>query len=194
MSFKKILIIQGHPDKESLCFALSAAYKKGATSSGAEIRELNLVDLKFDLILRMGYREIQPLEPDLAKAQECIIWADHIVFVYPTWWVGLPALLKGFVDRVFLPGFAFKYRKNSPFWDKLLKGRSARIITTMDAPKIYNIFSYRSDGHISFRKGTLEFCGVSPVHTTVFGMVRFSEETKRKSWIKEAEKLGSLLV
>ena len=137
---KKILIINGHPDKESFCFSLAKRYKAGALSSGADCKLVNLIDLVFNPILTHGYRLVSELEPDLIKIQQEIKEADHLVFVYPTWWGTYPALLKGFIDRIFLPEFAFKYHKDSPFWDKLLKGKTARLIVTMDAPKWYYWF------------------------------------------------------
>ena len=117
---KRILVILGHPAQDSLCGALAQAYVKGAEAAGHEVRSLALGSLRFDPILREGYNCIQPLEPDLLAAQEAITWAQHLVFVYPIWWGSIPALLKGFFDRVLLPGFAFRFRKDSLMADGLL--------------------------------------------------------------------------
>jgi len=187
---KKILIINGHPDKESLCFGLAESYMKGAESAGAVCTIVNLIDLKFNPILMHGYRERTELEPDLLKIQQDIVDADHLVFVYPTWWGTYPALLKGFIDRVFLPGFAFKYRDNSLFWDKLLKGKTARLIVTMDTPAWYYSLIYRSPGHNSMKKGLLGFCGIKPVKIITFGPVKTSNEKRRTDWLAICEKLG----
>ena len=187
---KKILIINGHPDKESLCFALAESYKKGAGLTGADCKLINLVDLDFNPILTFGYRKVSELEPDLLQAQKDILDADHLVFVYPNWWGTYPALLKGFIDRVFLPNFAFKYRENSPLWDGLLKGKSARLIVTMDTPKWYYWLIFRSPGHNSMKKGILGFCGINPIKITSFAPVKSSDNAKRKQWIAEVEKLG----
>jgi len=187
---KNILIINGHPDKESLCTALAASYKKGAELSGATCRLINLFDLDFNPILTYGYRKISVLEPDLVKAQQDIAVANHLVFVYPTWWGTYPALLKGFFDRVFLPGFAFKYHKSGPLWDKLLRGKTARLIVTMDSPKWYNFFVYRSPGHNSMKKAILEFCGIKPVKISSFATIKSSDDKKRNQWLSEVEKLG----
>ncbi len=187
---KNILIINGHPDKESFCFALAKSYKKGATDSRATCTLINLIDLDFNPILTYGYRKISVLEPDLIKVQQDIVDANHLVFVYPTWWGTYPALLKGFFDRVFLPDFAFKYHKNDPFWDKLLKGKTARLITTMDAPAWYYFLMYRSPGHNSMKRAILEFCGVKPVKITSFAPIKSSDDKKRKRWLSEVEKLG----
>ncbi len=187
---KNILIINGHPDKNSLCHALAESYKEGCNSQNANCTLVNLIDLQFDPILHYGYRQRTELEPDLLKMQEAIQKADHLVFVYPTWWGTYPALLKGFIDRVFLPGFAFKYRENSLFWDKYLKGKSARLIVTMDTPKWYYSLIYKSPGHNSLRKGVLEFCGIKPVRISAFGPVKTSDDKKRKKWINQVRKIG----
>ncbi len=187
---KNILIINGHPDKESFCFALAESYQKGTEQSGVTCKVINLIDLDFDPILTYGYKKISVLEPDLLKAQQDIAAADHLVFVYPTWWGTYPALLKGFIDRVFLPGYAFKYHKKGPLWDKLLKGKTARIITTMDSPLWYNFLVYRSAGHNSMKKAILEFCGVKPVKITAFAPIKSSNDGKRKKWLDEVQELG----
>jgi NAD(P)H dehydrogenase (quinone) len=187
---KTILIINGHPDKESFCFALAESYRKGAIAAGATCKLVHLTDLDFNPILNFGYRKISVLEPDLIQVQRDIVAANHLVFVYPTWWGTYPALLKGFFDRVFLPGFAFKYHKDDPFWDKLLKGKTARIITTMDAPAWYYFLIYRSPGHNSMKRAILEFCGIKPVRITSFAPIKSSDDKKRKMWLDEVEALG----
>src|SRR5690554_5488440 len=62
---------------------------------------------------------------------------DHLVWIHPVWWGGLPAIMKGFIDRLFLLGFAFQYRENFNHYDELLKGKTALIITTLDQPSMY---------------------------------------------------------
>ena len=114
---KRILLILGTPKRDSLCHALAEAYSNGARGQGHVVRQLPLGELQFDPILREGFGQQQTLEPDLLEAQRQIHWAEHLVFVYPVWWGGVPALLKGFFDRTFLPGFAFKYRNRSQLWD-----------------------------------------------------------------------------
>ena len=186
----KITVLLGHPDVDSYCGSLARAYSDAARSAGAEVREINLAELTFDPVLWHGYREIQQLEPDLLDAQDAIRWADVLVFAYPTWWGGAPALLKGFVDRVFLPGFAFKYRENSRFWDRLLVGRSGRLLVTMDTPHWYYRLVVRQPGHQMMRRAILGFSGVKPVRTSVFGPVRTSADAERDQWLDRAAALG----
>jgi putative NADPH-quinone reductase len=187
---KKILIILGHPVKDTFSGQLFENYKQGALSSGAEVKELILRDLKFELNFSSGYRGDQELEPDLVKAQELITWAEHLVLIYPNWWSTFPALLKGFIDRTFLPGFAFKYRKGSLLWDKLLTGRSARLIITMDTPPWYYWLVYRRPGHNAMKRGILEFCGIRPVKITTIGSLKISSEQKRQQWLDKVKALG----
>ncbi len=102
----------------------------------------------------------------------------------------MPALLKGFVDRVFLPGFAFKYRKDSPWWDRLLTGRSARLLVTMDTPPWYYRWVYRMPGHNQMRRTILEYCGIRPVRISQFGRVKGSPATQRAMWLEAARRAG----
>ena len=134
---RSILILLGHPDRDSLCGAIAQRYATAAENAGHRVRLIALGELEFDPVLRHGYRQIQPLEADLQDAADAIEACDHLVLVYPTWWGAMPALLKGFFDRVLLPGYAFRYRRDSVWWDRLLAGRSARVITTLDTPPWY---------------------------------------------------------
>jgi NAD(P)H dehydrogenase (quinone) len=188
---KKILILQGHPDGESFCAALSASYRQGAEKAGYQVRQINVGELEFDPNLRFGYRKRTELEKDLLDAQEAIKWSDHIVLIHPLWWGSVPAVLKGFIDRVFLPGFAFKPIENSLWWNKLLKGRSGRIITTMDQPGWYYRFVYGRPSINALKKTTFHFCGIKPVRTTSIGPVKNSTPDKRKIWLLEVQKMGS---
>ena len=188
---RRILLINGHPDQESFNFALAAAYRTGAIKSGFTVRELVIRDLQFNPNLSHGYRQRTELEADLVRAQEWIRWADHLVWIFPVWWAGLPAMLKGFLDRVFLPGFAFRKRENSLWWDKLLVGKSARIISTLDQPAWYYWIFSGQPSNRAMKKNTLEFCGVSPVRLTTIGPLRLSKPAFREKWLQRAARLGA---
>jgi putative NADPH-quinone reductase len=187
---KKIVIIIGHPDKESFNFALAKAYRTGAEESSAEIREIVIRDLVFDPNLQYGYRKRTELEPDLIEAQETLKWADHIVWIYPVWWGSVPAIMKGFLDRVLLPGFAFKKREGSVWWDKYLTGKSSRIICTLDQPPWYYRFVYKSPSHYAMKRLTMNFIGVNSVKITTIGPIRLSKLEFREKWLKKIEQLG----
>lgn len=190
---KKIVIINGHPNKESFNFGLTSSYKKGAEKSLAEVKEIVIADLDFNPNLQFGYQKRMELEPDLQDAWEKIKWADHLVWIHPVWWGGLPAITKGFIDRLFLPGFAFQPKENSVWWDKLLSGKTAHIITTLDQPSWYYWLVYSKPSVNQLKKATLEFCGVKPVRVTYFGIVKTANETLKTKWLEKAEALGEKL-
>lgn len=118
------------------------------------------------------------------------MWAEHLVFVFPLWWGGVPALLKGFIDRTFLPGFAFKYRQGKVFPDKLLIGRTAHLLVAMDTAPWYYKWVYWMPGLHQMRKHTLAFCGIKPLTTLMFGPVLTSTTTQRQRWLQQAMALA----
>lgn len=187
---KKILVINAHPNAESFNHALVEAYVSGAKKAGAEVKTLTIAELDFNPSLQFGYQKRMELEPDLIHAQKLILWAEHLVWIHPVWWGGLPAVAKGFIDRVFLPGFAFKYRENSVWWDKLLAGRTARIITTLDQPSFYYRLAFGRPSVNQLKKSTLQFCGIKPVKVTYVGPIRLSKEEFRVKMIQKITTLG----
>lgn len=189
---KRILVINGNPKTTSLCHSLTDSYVQGAKESGYEVSTVHLSALAFQAISREGYGNIQELEPDLVDLQNQIRDASHLVFIYPVWWGSVPALLKGALDRVLLPNFAFKYQKGSPFPNQLLKGKTARLIVTMDTPPWYYKLVYGAPSHKMMKRTVLEFCGVKPVHITEFGPVINSHEKSRLKWLNKTRVLGTI--
>ena len=185
---KKIFILLGHPDSgDTFCKSLADSYEKGARDAGHEVRRVNIADMQFDPILHKGYKVIQQLEPDLVTFQENIKWCEHFVVIYPTWWTNTPALLKGLFDRAWISGFAFKF-KPSGLWDKLLVGRSARVITTMGAPAIFERILF---GKITrtISNNILGFAGFK-VSNTWIGNAEKMKIDRRQKWLEKIEKLG----
>ena len=189
----RVLLINGHPRRNSLSDSLANAYAEGARSAGAELRELVLSDLHFDIHVTHPTPHLQQLEPDIRRAQEWIRWASHLVFVYPTWWGTMPALLKGFLDRVLTSGFAFEEIEGGTGYAPLLTGRTAQLITTMDTPAPVYKLIYGAPGHNMMRKATLGFCGFKMSRTLQFGPVRNSTNDQRSEWIQRSFRRGSAL-
>ena len=187
---KRVAIIVGHPAADSWCRALADSYAAAARAGGHEVRMLQLAQLNFDPSLHEGYRQIQALEPDLLAAQGTVAWAEHVVIAYPIWWGSVPALLKGFLDRILLPGFAFKYRPGKAFPEQLLRGRSAQLLVSMDTPPWYFRWVYRMPGIVQLKKTTLEFCGIAPVKVAAFGPLIASSPAQRASWLVKAARLA----
>ena len=190
---KQVLIINGHPDKQSYNYALSEAYKSGANKTNAIIDTINISDLDFNPNLRFGYRQRTELEPDLKDAIDKIKKADHIVWFFPLWWAGLPALMKGFIDRTFLPGITFEFIEGKAAPIGLLKGKTSRIIITTDTPKWYDYIVMKRPVLKQFKKGTLEYCGIGPVKVTYISPIISSTLDARNKWLKKVIKLGEKL-
>jgi len=186
----KVLVILGHPRKASLCGALAHAYAAGAEEAGVELRRLNLAEMHFNPNVVAGSPRNQPAEPSIQEAMELVQWADHLVFVFPTWWGTMPALMKGFLDRVLMPGFAFEEHEDGPGWTKLLTGKSAHLLTAMDTPPWVYRWIYKSPGLNGIARATLGFCGIAPVRTSVFGPVKQSDRQRRAQWLAAARAHG----
>ena len=179
---KKIFILLGHPDLDSLNCTLADEYERGANEAGHEVRRMNISELKFDPILHHGYRLIQDLEPDLVSFQENVRWCDHFVVLYPSWWSTMPALLKGLFDRTWLPGFAYNFTGEFS-WTKLLKGKSARMIVTSDTIPFLQRLIF-GDTTNELKNGILWFAGFSPIRVKKFGYLKHFGGTGRRERIK----------
>jgi len=133
MTARRVLVVLGHPDPESFNAAIFRTYAAAAANAGHDVRTLQLGALNFDPVLRFGYRTHMEPDPIIERSQAWVTWAEHIVLIFPVWWSQMPALLKGWVDRTFTPGFA--YNMNGLRAIGHLRGRTGAIITTSQAPR-----------------------------------------------------------
>ena len=187
---RKIVVIQGHTTQESLCGAFYEAYIKGAIQNEKiEIHQLHLMDLDFSPNLLYGYKKRTALEPDLVKAQQLIMEADHTVWIFPIWWGMMPAIMKGFMDRIILPGFFFEYQEKSPFPVKLMKRKTARVITTSDTPVWYYKLIHGQPAFRIMRRVFFNFVGIKS-KITAFGSVKHQKQATIDKWIKKVESIG----
>ena len=186
----KIFTWVGHPAEQSLSHGLMDAYESGATSVGAQIRRMNISEMDFNPNLENGYKVRQDHEPALELWQENLLWCDHTCWAYPMWWAGMPAKMKGAVDRALLPGFGFSYHENDPFWDKLLKGRSGEVIMTADTPSFFDRLTSAAPARKQVRIKTLEFVGIKPVRTHYFAPVRTAKSDTIEKWKRRLFKAG----
>lgn len=190
---KRILIILGHPDKDSLNGAIADAYERGAREEGYEVKRINVGELEFDPVLWKGYKVIQELEPDLLKVQQLMEWAEKLVFIHPVWWQGMPSLLKGMFDRMYLPQFSFKYETDEAYKPTgLLKNRVAQAIMTMDEPVfVYKLF-FKAPATKAL-KVVLQVGGIKLKSVKHFGSTRLKDRGTTEKWVKKAEELGRQL-
>lgn len=189
----KILIINGHPKRNTFNKSLSDAFVKGVRQTNSEFKILDIRDMNLGLEIPDSNTEIV-VNKEIIIAQELVKWADHLVWFYPLWWADSPALVKAFFEQVFVSGFAFKYQKSDKFvkWDKFLKGKTSQIFTTMDSPPWFYKY-FVKDPAFKLLKYNLKFCGFSSVKRKYFGSVKLSDENQRNKWLSQIEKMGSKL-
>lgn len=196
MDSRRILILQGHPDAAAphLCHALAQAYAEGARSAGHEVHIVEIAKLDFPLLRSQQEWEHTALPAGLQAAQDEIAWAQHLVILFPLWLGDMPALLKGFLEQVARPGFAFKgsaaERGSNPFTFKGLRGRSARLVVTMGMPALIYRWYFRARGVGLLKRNILGFVGVSPVRDTLVGMVDRLGEAGVRKWQDRLRALG----
>lgn len=186
----RILVLNAHPRTGSLNDALAEHYSTGATQAGAHVDLVHVRDLNFDPILHGGYATPTPLEPDLIQFQQQLTACDHLVVVTPLWWNSLPAGIKGLIDRTFLPGFAFNYVEGKKLPVKLLGGRTARILITMDSPRIYQQLLAGDTAVRMLKRNVLSFCGFKPVRVNRFSPVHGASPEQLTKYLTNAKILG----
>lgn len=190
---KSIVVILGHPARKrvSFCEALAAAYVTGAKETGHQVNLIKLSDLQFDPILHEGFQGIQDLEADIQKAQDLMLEASHWVIVYPLWQFMIPALLKGFLERVLTKKFAFDLYDSHVKARDATKGKSARIIQTMGMPNFAYRWVCRSHGAKAL-KNVLRFIGIRPVEVTYCGQAENPNDERRQAYLERIRHYGQL--
>ena len=186
----RIFIFVGHPRETSLSHGMADAFQRGAESQGAEIRRMHLSEMNFDPDLTEGYHSRKTLEPCLETWRENLLWCTHTCWAYPVWWGGMPAKMKGVIDRAFLPGFAMRYHDSGPWWDKLLTGRSADLLLTSDGPAWFDQIAYGRPAKNQAVRAVMKFSGIKPVRTLQVGTVKTAKDTKIQAWLKKAHAHG----
>lgn len=191
---KRIVVIIGHPDCHArhYCHALADAYADRAILAGHDVRIIDVGKLDFQLLDSREEWQDGVLTGSLLDAQHDVLWAEHYCFIYPLWMGDMPAKLKGFLEHVLRPGLGEIATVTTKGWDKLLRGRSARIIVTMAMPaSVYRMF-YRAHTVKSFERNILKFVGVSPVRQTLIGRVHDRTREELQKELDEVARFGGL--
>lgn len=190
----RILLIEGHPDPTAGRFnhALAEAYATAAVAAGHELRRVQVATLDFPLLRSQHEWEHGAVPPALLPVQADILWAQHLVFVFPLWLGGMPALLKGFLEQVARPGFALSQPERGAAQrlpKKLLSGRSARLVVTMGMPALVYRWIFRAHSLKALERNILGFVGIGPIHETLIGMVE-GDAKARARWLQRLARLG----
>jgi NAD(P)H dehydrogenase (quinone) len=191
---KKILVLDGHPAKGSFCGALAQTYADAAEKTGHDVRIVHLADLSFDPDLgSASFKTVKPLEADLEDFWAGLEWCDHFVLAHPLWWGGMPAKLKGLIDRVFLPGKAFRYVSGKALPEKLMAGRTSEVLVTSDTPGWFFRLVYGQGIKKQTKMQILDFCGLKLKNYSWFAQIQGSTDEARAKMIRRAAQLGAAI-
>ena len=183
-----IAIIVGHTRTSTYCDALGQSYLRGAEAAGHEVTLFATSNMAFDPVLREGFDRIQPLEPDLQAAHDAMTAADHLVIIFPLWLGSMPAILKGFLERVMQPDLVGPSKQGK--FPKLFKGKSARVIITMGMPAFVYRWWFGAYALKMLKRNILGFMGVSPVRSLIYGNIERVGPKGRLRRLKQVEDLG----
>ena len=188
---RRITIILGHPDPSGNRYgrALARAYAEGAAEGGHEVRLIDIAQLDFPLLQSQEEWNTAAAPESIRQAQETIAWAQHLVIFFPLWLGTMPALLKGFLEQVFRPGFGISKSSGRGMWSKLLTGRSARVVVTMGMPAFIYRWFFRAHALKGLERNILRFCGIAPVAETLIGTVE-GDPARRSKWLGKLRSLG----
>lgn len=192
----KIAVVNTHPNPDSFTYSLREAIVGKLQEMGHQVQDRDLYTLQFNPVLSLEeYTATMTgeFQEDVKVEQEYIEWADYLIFIYPLWWGTLPALLKGYIDRVFAYGFA--YQMDDGDVKKLLTGKKAILFTTMG----------NSDGHYrevqmydamnkTVDEGIFEYVGIEVLEHKYFASVTSVDDETRKQMLEEAKSIIAKLI
>ncbi|WP_050929150.1 NAD(P)H-dependent oxidoreductase [Aestuariivita boseongensis] len=194
MAQKKIFMLNGHPAEHSLSRGLAETYADAARNAGHDVRIAHLSHLEFDEDFgQSSFVDFKPLEPALEEVLGNIEWCDHLVLTTPMWWGGLPARLKGLIDRTFIPGRTFDTRnlKVTGMPSPVLTGRTARVILTSDTPGWFMRLMYRRALIWQLKGQILGFVGIKPARFTWFAGASHPKPGLVAKWMTQVRAIGA---
>ena len=189
---RRIAIIQGHPDQAQTHYghALTAAYEEAARAAGHEVKRIDVAAMGLKPLQNKADWESEVAPETVLDAQATVEWAEHLVIFYPLWLGSMPAILKGFFEQVFRPGFAVTRHHSELVWQRRLHGRSARIVITMGMPVLVYRGFFRAHSLKTLQRNILGFCGIGPVSASLIGMIDAPDPTNRQKWLGRMKDLG----
>lgn len=185
------LVVFAHPNPKSFGKGIVDTIQKAVEEKGDSLIIRDLYEIGFDAILKpedfVAFQSGNTPE-DIRAEQNHVKWADVITFVYPVWWAGLPAMLKGYVDRVLSYGFGYEYVNGAP--NGLLKGKKGLLFCTTGTPSdIYAQNGMHNSMKQTTDQGIFNFCGIEVINHTFFGAVPYVPDETRQDYLKEVENI-----
>lgn len=184
----KTVIVYNHPYKKSFCHALLESAKEGAIRAGQEVDVIDLDADKFNPVMSAedlnGFVHHQMADPQAKDYFRRIRDANHMVLIFPIWWELMPAMMKGFIDKVVFPG-SFYDQSAGGDMSALLPNLKITVVTTMNTPAELYKNVYGDAVYKAVVKGTFEKIGIKDVKWVCFNMVKDSTAEKRRQWLEQ---------
>jgi putative NADPH-quinone reductase len=188
---KQLLIINGDPEKTAATSYLIQAYVKGAKEAGAHIKEIAIVDLIFNSNKQFNNR-VTELEPDLKRALDLIMWANHVVLFCPVYLSSIPTRITGFFDRLFMPNQVFHAAQQGI--NNNFSGKSARIVSILDQETFEYWKQDKKITYLSIKRNVFENCRFHPVLTNTIGQLYSLDNEYSKKWLRKLEAFGTKII
>ena len=190
----KVLILYAHPNPQSFNHAILESFTKGLGEAGHIHEVVDLYAAKFNPCLS-GDDFVQlmagKVTGDVQLQQEKVSWADGLVFIHPIWWTGPPAILKGWIDRVFSMGFAYAIDEKEGHVTGLLKNQKALVINTAGGTEAEAKMVGSAEALKRIEDDfMLKFIGIHDVQHVIFYNVIMTDDVTRKGYLEEARNLG----
>lgn len=180
------LIIYCNPNPRSLSSAYKDAIVELTEMSRNPVNTRDLYNIGFHPVLEQTDFDAQKhgqIPEEIKVEQDYVRWADLLTFIYPVWWAGMPAILKGYIDRVFSRGFAYTMDESGhPVG--LLTGKKVVVLNNMGSPYTY----YDKNGMLksmaqTVDQGIFEFCGMQVIEHRFFGHLDAASKGERQGHI-----------
>lgn len=189
------LIIYAHPNPASFSHAIKDLLEETYKAQGSEVIVRDLYALDFEPVLKGSdfvAMKAGQLPEDITTEQGHITWADAITVVAPVWWTGLPAILKGYIDRVFLYGFAYQYGPEGV--EGLLKGKKVLLVSCHGTPhEIYAGIGMHGSLTQTQDDGIYRFSGMDVLEHLYFGGVPSVDDATRKGYLEQVRATATKL-
>ena len=191
----KTLIVYNHPYDGSFCHAILENVKAGMAESGNEVDVIELDKDEFDPVMRgkdlLAFKNHEVVDEKAIEYTKRLKEADHLIMIFPIWWELMPAMMKGFVDKVVFPGSVYNYTKSGMGMVSLLdKLKSTTIITTMNTPGFLYQLKFGNAIKKALINGTFKKMGFKNVKWISFNMVKFSSDKTREKWLAKVKKMA----
>lgn len=189
----KVVIVFNHPYDGSFCNAILQSVTNGLTNGNHQVDLIHLDKDSFNPVMTAtdlkGFRDKKPIDPKVIEYSNKIKNADHLIFIFPIWWELMPAMTKGFIDKIIFPGVAYDYTnaentRMKPLWNNL---KGVTIITTMNTPNWLYWLLFGNAIKKAMLLGTFWKIGFKNRKWISFNQVKMVSSEKRKKWLTELE-------